>query len=111
MPHYILFLYNQNKRVRYPEILDLPNVEAAERVARRVANTFMDVVPYWGDLSPDQQGRYVVEITDEAGGLLLSVPFRAKRKRKLVRPRCLISKRKEPHQDPITDGAGESQEE
>ncbi|WP_201865160.1 DUF6894 family protein [Microvirga soli] len=76
MPRYNLFLYNQRKRARYPETLDLPDLDAAQRVARRVANIFMDVVPYWSDLSPDQQGRYVVEIIDEAGGLLLTVSFK-----------------------------------
>jgi hypothetical protein len=76
MPHYSLFLYNRRKRVRYPETLDLPNVDAAQRVARRVAKAFMEVVPYWDELPPEQQKRYVVEIVDEAGGLLLTVPFR-----------------------------------
>jgi hypothetical protein len=111
MPSYNLFIYNQRKRVRYPEILDLPDIGAAQRVARRVATIFMDVVPYWSDLSPDQRGRYVVEIMNEAGELLLTVPFRAKRRRRLVRLKRLISRRKKPHQDCSTDGAGESQEE
>jgi hypothetical protein len=35
----------------------------------------MEVVPYWRDLSPDHQNDFVVEIVDEAGGLLLTVPF------------------------------------
>lgn len=82
MPRYNLFLYNQRKRVRYPETLDLPDVDAAQRVALRVAQVFMDVVPYWSDLSPDQQGRYVVEIMAEAGGLLLTVPFKETEKAK-----------------------------
>ncbi len=111
MPRYNLFLYNQRKRVRYPETLDLPDVDAAQRVACRVANVFMDVVPYWSELSPDQQGRYVVEIVDEAGGVLVTVPFRAKRKRKLDRLKYLTSGRKKPHQDHSTDGAEKSQEE
>ena len=75
MPRYSLFLYNRRKRVRYPESLNLPDVDAAQRVARRVADVFMEVVPYWDDLTPEQQNRYVVEIMDEAGGLLLTVPF------------------------------------
>jgi len=75
MPRYNLFLYNQHSRVRYPETLDVPDIEAAQRIAQRVANAFMDVVPYWSDLSPEQQSRFVVEIGDEAGGLLLTVPF------------------------------------
>lgn len=75
MPRYNLFLYNQRKRVRYPETLDLPDIEAAHHVARRVAKVFIEVVPYWSDLPPDQQSCYVVEVMDEAGGLLLTVPF------------------------------------
>lgn len=75
MPRYNLFLYNQHSRVRYPEILDVTDIEAAQSAARRVANIFMDVAPYWRDLSPEQQSRFVVEIGDEAGGLLLTVPF------------------------------------
>ena len=75
MPRYNLFLYNQHGQARYPETLDLPNLEAAKRVALRVAQVFMDVVPYWRDLSPDQQSRFVIEIADEIGGLLLTVPF------------------------------------
>jgi hypothetical protein len=76
MPSYNLFLYNQHSRVRYPETLDVPDVDAAQRVARRVADVFMEVVPYWDELTPEQQHRYVVEIVDKAGGLLLTVPFR-----------------------------------
>jgi len=75
MPRYNLFLYNHHSRVRYPETLDVPDIEVAQRIAQRVANAFMDVVPYWSDLSPEQQSRFVVEIGDEAGGLLLTVPF------------------------------------
>ena len=111
MPRYSLFLYNQRKRVRYPETLNLPDVEAARRVAQRVADVFMKVVPYWDELTPEQQDRYVVEIMDEAGGLLLTVPFRQKKKRKVTRLQRLITRRKRLHQDQSTDGAGESQEE
>ncbi|WP_371827040.1 hypothetical protein [Microvirga sp. VF16] len=75
MPRYNLFLYNQYGRVRYPETLDVPDVDAAQRVARKVANVFMEVVPYWKDLSAKQQDDFVVEIVDEAGGLVLTVPF------------------------------------
>jgi len=105
MPRYSLFLHNQHSRVRYPETLTLPDVEAAQHVARRVANVFMEVVPYWGDLSPAQQHRYVVEIVDETGELLLTVPFRERAKRKVGRLRRLARKQKKPHQDGSTDGA------
>ena len=51
MPCCSLFLYNQSKRVRYPENINLPNVDAAQRSARRVADGFMKVVPYWIELT------------------------------------------------------------
>jgi hypothetical protein len=105
MPRYSLVLYNQRHRVRYPETLSLPDIDAAQHVARRVAHTFRKVVPYWGDLTADQQGRYVVEIVSEAGELLLTVPFRDKRKRRLSRLRQLRMNKKKPHQDCSTDGA------
>jgi len=104
MPRYNLLLYNQHSRVRYPKTLNLPDVDAAHDVALRVAKVFMEVVPYWGDLSPDQQHRYVVEIVDEAGGLLLTVPFR-ERRRSPLRLRQLRRVKKKPHQDRSTDEA------
>jgi hypothetical protein len=111
MPRYSIILYNQRHRVRYPETLSLPDVDAAQHVARRVANVFMEVVPYWGDLTPDQQGRYVVEIVGESGELLLTVPFRDKRKRRLARLRQTRMNKKKPHQESSTDGADEFREE
>jgi hypothetical protein len=65
MPHYRLFLYNQHSRVRYPGTFNLPNVDAARAVGLRVAQIFMQVVPYWRDLSADQREDSVVEIIDE----------------------------------------------
>ena len=111
MPRYNLFLCNQHSRVRYPATLNLPDIDAARLVARRVANTFMEVVPYWGDLTTAQQGRYVVEIMGEAGEPLLTVPFRDKRRRRLSRLRQPRMNKKKPHQDSSTDGAGEFREE
>jgi hypothetical protein len=105
MPRYSLVLYNQRQRVRYPETLSLPDVDAARQVAQRIANIFMEVVPYWADLTPDLQSRYVVEILGEAGELLLTVPFRDRRKRRLVRLKHSMVKRKKPHQDHSSDGA------
>jgi len=75
MPSYNLFLYNQYSRVRYPETLDLPDVDAARDVAQKVAKVFMEVVPYWRDLSPDQHNDFVVEIDDEGDQTVLTVPF------------------------------------
>jgi hypothetical protein len=76
MPRYTLFISNQSSRIRYPDVLDLPDLDAARGVARRVVKVFTDVVPYWSELSSDQQSDFVVEIVDEAGELLLTIPFR-----------------------------------
>ncbi|MBM1169644.1 DUF6894 family protein [Microvirga arabica] len=76
MPQYILFVCNQHNRIKYPESFDLPDIEAAHDAARRVAKVFMEVVPYWRDLPPDQKDEFRVEIVDEAGERLLTVPFK-----------------------------------
>jgi hypothetical protein len=75
MSQYHLFICNQQRRIKYPKSYDLPDVEAARRVALRVAKVFMEVVPYWNDLSLDQQNDFVVEIDDEGGQTILIVPF------------------------------------
>lgn len=95
MSRYNLFLYNQHSRVRYPETLDVPDIETAQRVARRVADVFMGVVPYWDELTPEQQHRYVVEIVDEADGLLLTVPFRETKEPEPVPSEMAIIEEKE----------------
>ncbi|WP_407666817.1 DUF6894 family protein [Microvirga roseola] len=76
MPQYSLFIWNQHNRIKYPKSFDLPDTEAARPVALKVARVFMDVVPYWKELSPDQQNDFVVEVVDEAGETVLTVPFR-----------------------------------
>lgn len=76
MPRYSLFIRYLHNRIRYPKSYDLPDVESARRTALRVAKTFMEVVPYWNDLSPDQQDEFVVEIDDEGGQTVLIVPFK-----------------------------------
>ena len=75
MSQFSLFICRQHTRIKYPKSYDLPDVEAARRVALRVARVFMEVVPYWNDLSPDQQNDFVVEIDDEGGQTVLTVPF------------------------------------
>jgi hypothetical protein len=75
MAQYNLFVCNQHNRIRYPKNFDLPDVEAARAAALRVAKVFMEVVPYWNDLLPDQQTDFIVEIDDEGGQTVLIVPF------------------------------------
>ena len=42
----------------------------------KIADIFVDVVPHWDDLSSQQRNTFVVEIVDEAGQTVLTVPFR-----------------------------------
>jgi hypothetical protein len=76
MSHYSLVVWSERTRVRYPRTFDLPNVDAARAVALKIAHIFREVVPYWGNLSSKQRDNFVVEILDEAGQTVLTVPFR-----------------------------------
>ena len=76
MPQYTLFISSQHRRIKYPKSYDLPDVEAARQVAVRVARVFVEVVPYWNELSAYQQDSFAVEIDDEGGQTVLIVPFR-----------------------------------
>lgn len=76
MPQYSLFIWNQKSRVKYPRSFELPDLDAARSVALKVANVFAEVVPYWNRLSAEQRSGFVVEIVDEAGQMVLTVPFR-----------------------------------
>ena len=63
-------------RIKYPRDFDVADAEAARTIALRIARVFVEVVPYWNDLSSDQQNDFFVEIADETGKTVLSVPFR-----------------------------------
>jgi hypothetical protein len=76
MPQYTLFIWNKRRRIKYPGRINLPNAKAAREVALRLARVFIEVVPYWNDLSSKQQDNFVVEIVDEEGRTVLTVPFR-----------------------------------
>jgi hypothetical protein len=76
MPEYSFHVWNKRNRTRYPRTFDLPDVEAARKVALKIARIFVEVVPYWGDLSSKQRNDFVVEVLDEAGQTVLTVPFR-----------------------------------
>jgi hypothetical protein len=75
MPQYSFIVWNKHRRVKYPRALDLPDVEAARQVALRIARVFVEVVPYWSGLSQKQKNAFVIEIADEAGQTVLTVPF------------------------------------
>ena len=42
----------------------------------KIADVFVETVPRWSDLSAHQRNTFVVEIVDEAGQTVLTVPFR-----------------------------------
>jgi hypothetical protein len=51
-------------------------VDVVREIALRVARIFVDAVPRWGELSSKQRNDFVVEILDEDGQTVLSVPSR-----------------------------------
>ena len=105
MPRYNLLIYNQYKRIRYPKSFDLPDVDSARKAALKLATVFMEVVPYWSDLPPVRQDKFVVEVVDDAGELVLTVPFREAQDTKVDSAKASATGKKEPHQDSSTDGA------
>ena len=76
MPKYSFFVSNKRKRVEYPKSFYLTDVKGARQVAVRIAQAFSRAVPGWGELSSDQHSNFVVEIVDEAGETVLTVPFK-----------------------------------
>ncbi len=76
MPQYTLFVDNKQRRIKYPRSFDLPDVEAARKAALRLVRVFSEIVPYWDELSDEQQGAFAVEVADEEGRTILTIPFR-----------------------------------
>jgi hypothetical protein len=76
MSQYSFFVWNKRNRIKYPRTLDLPDVVAAREAALKIADIFVDVVPHWDDLSSQQRNTFVVEIVDEIGQTVLTVPFK-----------------------------------
>jgi hypothetical protein len=76
MAQYTLFIRNNHSRIKYPRSFDLPDTDAARKAALRLVQVFTEVVPYWDELSYEQQGDFVVEVADEEGRTVLTVPFR-----------------------------------
>ena len=76
MTRYSFFVWNSRDRVKYPRSYDLPYVAAVRKVALKIAGVFINVLPNWSDLSFHQRNTFVVEIVDETGQTILTVPFR-----------------------------------
>lgn len=107
MPQDSLFICSHDVRIKYPESYDLSNVEAARRVASRVARVFIGIVLCWHELSPEQQNDLVVEIDDESGQTVLTVPFKeAKEPNFRSMPEHLVLRYKAaPPEENSSDGA------
>jgi hypothetical protein len=75
MPQYSFFIWNKQGRVKYPTSLDLSDIDVAREIALRIAHVFVEVVPYWSGLSRIQREAFVIEIVDEAGQTVLTVPL------------------------------------
>ena len=76
MSQYSFFVWNERSRVKYPRTLDLPDVVAARKVALKIADIFVDVAPRWSELCSYQKSNFVVEVVNDIGQTVLTVPFR-----------------------------------
>ncbi len=76
MTHYQFFLWNKHGRYRYPKTLNIPHVEAAHRVALRIAGVLLENALLWRGWSAEERTDFVIDITDEAGQIVLTVPSR-----------------------------------
>jgi len=77
MPQYSIYVLATRGRVKYPRSFDQPNAEAARKIALRIAQVFIKAIPGWEDLPPDEQDAFVLEIVNEKGQVVLTVPFNA----------------------------------
>jgi hypothetical protein len=75
MLKYEFYFTNKHHRVKYPGSLALPSIEAAHGIAVRLARILIEASPYWKDLSARTRKTFVVEVVDEAGRTILTVPF------------------------------------
>jgi hypothetical protein len=75
MPQYEFYFRSTDKRVKYPRRLDLGGIDAAHGVALKLARALIEVSPFWADLSAETRKAFIVEIVDEAGQTVLTVPF------------------------------------
>jgi hypothetical protein len=76
MPQYDFFVWNKRSRVKYPRSYRLDDIEAAREVAARIALVFSEVAPLWGELSSDRKDNFAVEVVDESGQTVLTLPFK-----------------------------------
>ena len=75
MPQYEFYFRHNDKRVKYPRSLNLPGTDAAHRVALKLARALIEASSFWTDLSAETRNAFVVEIIDEVGQVVLTLPF------------------------------------
>jgi hypothetical protein len=76
MTHYQLFLWNKHGRYRYPRSVNVPDVKAAHRLALRMAGVLLENALLWRGWSAEERKDFALDITDEAGQTVLTVPSR-----------------------------------
>jgi hypothetical protein len=75
MPQYSLHIWNGRDRYGHPRKLDLPSIEAAHAVALQLARVLIAARSSWRELPIEARKQLVIEIVDEAGQTVLTVPF------------------------------------
>jgi hypothetical protein len=75
MPQYEFYFRHNDKRVKYPRSLNLPGIDAAHEVALKLARALIKASAFWTDLSAETRNAFMVEIVDEAGQIVLTLPF------------------------------------
>jgi hypothetical protein len=75
MPQYEFYFRHNDKRVKYPRSLNLPGLDAAHGVALKLARALIEASPFWADLSAAARNAFMVEIADEVGQVVLTLPF------------------------------------
>lgn len=76
MLNHDLYVRTQHRRVKYPRRLYLPSVEAAHEAAVRLARIFVEGRSCWEDVSIGASDAFTVDIVNEAGQAILTIPSR-----------------------------------
>jgi hypothetical protein len=75
MPTYDVYVWTKFRRMKYPRSLNIPSLEAAHSVALRMARVFIGLMSSRTDLAIIGSD-FVVEVVDQAGRAVLTVPGR-----------------------------------
>jgi hypothetical protein len=77
MAHYYLYTWTRWGRYKHSESLAAPDVEAAHVIALKMARVLRDAMLFRRNSSTEAHEDFVVEIADETGQTVLTVPVRA----------------------------------